>query len=526
MLIDAMRTAGGGGGGYRAVQQQQVLGAEAAAAVRQAAGLARRRGHAQVTPLHVACAVMSSSSSSSSSAPGTGTGAAGLLLPSACPLRKRQQHEAAAAALKLQLQLRLDAALGRLPVRAPFQHASAPKTTMVPLSNALVAALKRAQAAAVQHRRSGNAVVVVELERLVASILDDPNVNRAVREAASAAGKKKGAAALSSGESSSAACPETTALHRAHPVDQDGSLSCHHRDQSSETKQRTGQSAIVGGTKARASLPPWLRRINQDQYHPNLTRIASHQRPKFTELTAENLKIMCNDLEARVPPRHKDIVPGIAATVLRCRSGMMRRCLRPPAGTTWLLFRGNDWRSKKAMALELARLVFGSYTEFTSANSDPGLKIMRRRWPRDNGAYVGTRLLEAILKNPHRMVFIDGIDDGGLDHHESGDAIKNVIMACNGNGNGGLDDAIIVLSSDGASSSSSSPPAKRRRGIGHYRGEQITREGSRRRLSLDLNAPTEDEEDHVVREEEEDENLVDDDHAGIMGLVDGVFQFD
>ena len=38
---------------------QQALAAEAAAVVRQAVALARRRGHAQVTPLHVASAMLS-----------------------------------------------------------------------------------------------------------------------------------------------------------------------------------------------------------------------------------------------------------------------------------------------------------------------------------------------------------------------------------------------------------------------------------------------------------------------------------
>jgi ATP-dependent Clp protease ATP-binding subunit ClpA len=91
--------------------------------------------------------------------------------------------------------------------------------------------------------------------------------------------------------------------------------------------------------------------------------------PKFTELTAENLKVLCKTLENRVP-HHEDIVADIASVVLQCRSGMMTRGTRrhreKPDLATWLLFHGRDTDGKKAVAQELARLVFGSYTNFIS----------------------------------------------------------------------------------------------------------------------------------------------------------------
>jgi hypothetical protein len=72
------------------------------------------------------------------------------------------------------------------PAAAMFSNHGAP---VMALSNALVAALKRAQA----HERRGFAdggqrqprglVVKVGLEQLVVSILDDPSVDRALREA-------------------------------------------------------------------------------------------------------------------------------------------------------------------------------------------------------------------------------------------------------------------------------------------------------------------------------------------------------
>ncbi|AQK71571.1 Protein SMAX1-LIKE 3 [Zea mays] len=111
---------------------QQALSPEAAVVVKQAVSLARRRGNAQVTPLHVASAMLQQQ------AP---TG----LLRAACPPS---------------------------------------------LSNALVAAFKRAQA----HQRRGSVdtqqqqqppvlAVKIELEQLVISILDDPSISRVMREA-------------------------------------------------------------------------------------------------------------------------------------------------------------------------------------------------------------------------------------------------------------------------------------------------------------------------------------------------------
>ncbi|RLN29414.1 hypothetical protein C2845_PM05G05040 [Panicum miliaceum] len=87
------------------------------------------------------------------------------------------------------------------------------------------------------------------------------------------------------------------------------------------------------------------------------TEPAARRRPKFTELTAENLKILCSALETRVP-RHRDQAAGIASAVLQRRSGVTRTTR--PSSSTCLLFQGRDDDGKAAMARELARLVFGS----------------------------------------------------------------------------------------------------------------------------------------------------------------------
>ncbi|KAK4359902.1 hypothetical protein RND71_022131 [Anisodus tanguticus] len=144
---------------------QQSLTSESASIVKQAVNLARRRGHAQVTPLHVASAMLSSS-----------TG----LLKRAC--LQSHSHPLQCKALELCFNV----ALNRLPtsVSSPILG---PHSHLPSLSNALVAAFKRAQA----HQRRGSIenqqqpilALKVEIEQLVISILDDPCISRVMREA-------------------------------------------------------------------------------------------------------------------------------------------------------------------------------------------------------------------------------------------------------------------------------------------------------------------------------------------------------
>ncbi|RDX92604.1 Protein SMAX1-LIKE 5, partial [Mucuna pruriens] len=145
---------------------QQTLTAEAASVLKHSLGLARRRGHAQVTPLHVAATLLSLRASS---------------LRRAC--LKSQPHQSSHPLQCRALELCFNVALNRLPTTpGPLLH------TQPSLSNALIAALKRAQA----HQRRGCIeqqqqqpllTIKVELEQLIISILDDPSVSRVMREA-------------------------------------------------------------------------------------------------------------------------------------------------------------------------------------------------------------------------------------------------------------------------------------------------------------------------------------------------------
>jgi ATP-dependent Clp protease ATP-binding subunit ClpA len=152
---------------------QQSLTADAATVVKQAVSLARRRGNAQVTPLHVASALLA---------------APGGLLRAAC--LRSHSHPLQCKALELCFNV----ALNRLPASAavassplPGGHGGHHHYYPPSLSNALVAVFKRAQA----HQRRGSVesqqqsvlAVKIELEHLVVSILDDPSVSRVMREA-------------------------------------------------------------------------------------------------------------------------------------------------------------------------------------------------------------------------------------------------------------------------------------------------------------------------------------------------------
>ncbi|CAA7048758.1 unnamed protein product [Microthlaspi erraticum] len=144
---------------------QQTLTPEAATVLNQSVAEATRRNHGHTTPLHVAATLLSSSS--------------GFLRQACIKSHPNSSHPLQCRALELCFSV----ALERLPTTS-----SSPSETQEPLlSNALTAALKRAQA----HQRRGCPeqqqqpllAVKVELEQLIISILDDPSVSRVMREA-------------------------------------------------------------------------------------------------------------------------------------------------------------------------------------------------------------------------------------------------------------------------------------------------------------------------------------------------------
>ncbi|XP_062112530.1 protein SMAX1-LIKE 3 [Humulus lupulus] len=151
---------------------------------------------------------------------------------------------------------------------------------------------------------------------------------------------------------------------------------------------------------------------------------------RFKELNAENLKTLCNALEKKVPWQ-KDIIPEIASTILKCRSGMVRRKgnnkntginIPDVKEETWLFFQGVDMDAKEKIAKELARLVFGSQNDFVSialssfssstradSSEDCGRNVNKRSRDEQSCSYI-ERFGEAVSFNPHRVFLVEDVE--------------------------------------------------------------------------------------------------------------------
>jgi ATP-dependent Clp protease ATP-binding subunit ClpA len=143
---------------------QHLLSAAALGVLKHAVTEARRRGHPQVQPLHVVSMLLAH---------------AGSRLRQACMLSHPQNAQSAECRA---LEVCFNVALDHLP-----QSAAAPQAGQPILSNALMAALKRAHAhqrrGCPEHQHSPLLAVKVEIDQLIISILDDPSVSRVMKEA-------------------------------------------------------------------------------------------------------------------------------------------------------------------------------------------------------------------------------------------------------------------------------------------------------------------------------------------------------
>ncbi|KAJ0952794.1 putative Clp domain superfamily protein [Helianthus annuus] len=212
---------------------------------------------------------------------------------------------------------------------------------------------------------------------------------------------------------------------------------------------------------------------------------------KFREFNGENLKILCNALDEKIPWQ-KDIVPDIAGTILKCRSGMFRRKEQQnndePKEETWFFFQGIDSQLKEKIAKELAKIVFGSCSNYitialsnfsTSPRVDSTDEPRNKRSRDEQSCSYLERFAEAVSVNPHRVFLVEDVEQAD---YCSRIGIKRAIergKLTNSNGEEiGLRDAIIVLSCESFRSRSRtcSPPVK----------QKVQEEGSPC-ASLDLN---------------------------------------
>ncbi|XP_065855245.1 protein SMAX1-LIKE 3 [Euphorbia lathyris] len=248
---------------------------------------------------------------------------------------------------------------------------------------------------------------------------------------------------------------------------------------------------------------------------------------KFKELNAENLKMLCNALERKVPWQ-KDVIPDIASTVLQCRSGMMRRKgkLRNSIDVkeeTWLFFQGVDMEAKEKIAKELAKIIFGTSKNFVSialSSFSDSTEDCRNKRSRDehNCSYID-RFSDAVSVNSHRVFFVEDVEQAdycskiGFKRAIERGRIRNV--------NGDevcLDDAIVILSCESFSSRSRACSPSTKQKTEEEEEEKVCGSTSPC-LSLDLNISIDDDDFG------EDDQSIDD--IGLLESVDKriVFKF-
>ncbi|KAK4478860.1 hypothetical protein RD792_014365 [Penstemon davidsonii] len=248
-----------------------------------------------------------------------------------------------------------------------------------------------------------------------------------------------------------------------------------------------------------------------------------HYTKKFKEFNSENLKTLCNAIEKNVPWQ-KELIPEIAGTVLQCRSKMLKRkdnlSGHISKEETWLFFLGPDVQAKEKISRDLAKVVFGSYSDFITvglnssgfiSSSSDDCRNKRGRDEQSCSSYI-ERFSQAVCANPHRVFFVEDLD---LADHKSRLGMKSAIekgRICNANGDEvGFSDAIVVFSCERFRSC-------RSRGCSPSSKQKMEEETSGC-VSLDLNISFDEGQNRHV---EDDQSF---DELGILENVDRVVNF-
>jgi ATP-dependent Clp protease ATP-binding subunit ClpB len=141
----------------------------------------------------------------------------------------------------------------------------------------------------------------------------------------------------------------------------------------------------------------------------------------FNELNDENMKILCDAMDKKVPNQN-EITKEIASTVLLCRSGMRKGgetdnflVKKDGKQETWMLFLGVDSRAKELISKELAKVVFGSYNNFVTIGMSSffakGSDESKKKRARDEfGSSYLQRFGEAVNENPHRVFYMEDFE--------------------------------------------------------------------------------------------------------------------
>ncbi|KAG7565415.1 Clp N-terminal domain superfamily [Arabidopsis suecica] len=249
-----------------------------------------------------------------------------------------------------------------------------------------------------------------------------------------------------------------------------------------------------------------------------------HATSRFKEMNAENLATLCDALESTVPWQ-KDLVPELAKTVLKCRSGSSTRKINGNDDIkedTWMFFQGLDVEAKEKIARELAKLVFGSQdsfvsiclSSFSSTRSDSAEDLRNKRSRDEQSWSYIERFSEAVSLDPNRVFLVEDIEQAD---YLSQVGFKRAIergRVCNSSGEeASLRNAIVILSCERFSSRSRacSPPVNQK-SDGSDKSED---KNVATCVALDLNLSIEDD---VCEEESCDE-------IGLLEAVDARFHF-
>ncbi|KAF5750573.1 chaperone protein ClpB4 mitochondrial [Tripterygium wilfordii] len=282
------------------------------------------------------------------------------------------------------------------------------------------------------------------------------------------------------------------------------------------------ETVINGPTdpSLRIYMPPSTSNPNSTQNSSSSSDVMEIEYvQKFSEYNSDNLATLCNALESKVPLQ-RDVIEDIASTVLKCRSGMVKR---KDKRETWLLFQGNDVETKEKIAKELGRLIFGgssrtdnfvsiSFSSFSSTRADSTdhhhhHQDCRNNYKRSRDgqscSYI-ERFVEAVSSNPHRVFLIEDVETA--DYWSQMGFKRAIERGRVSNGNGvevGLSDAIIILSCEGFFSRSRpcSPPLEEA-GLGPELEETTT-------PCLDLNVSVEDDSEEIMNQSIDDIGLLD-----------------
>ncbi|XP_011024160.1 PREDICTED: uncharacterized protein LOC105125428 isoform X1 [Populus euphratica] len=222
----------------------------------------------------------------------------------------------------------------------------------------------------------------------------------------------------------------------------------------------------------------------------------------FKEFNDYNLKNLRSGLEKKVPWQ-KDIIPEIATTILECRSGMRKRKGKlnhiEDKAETWLFFLGVDFEGKEKIARELARLIFGSQSNFvsiglsnfSSSRADCIEESKNKRARDELGCSYLERLGLALNENPRRVFFMEDVDQvDNCSQKGIKQAIENGNVTLPDGEKVPLKDAIIILSCESFCSVSRacSPPRRQKPGDNHEdKEDEDVMEEKSLVLSLDLN---------------------------------------